>query len=37
MERKKKWYSERKMTVGRNEKKEWMQRGGEEEREREKK
>ncbi len=36
MERKKEWYSERKMTKGRNEKEEWMQKEGEEEREREK-
>jgi hypothetical protein len=37
MERKKEWYRERKMTVGRNKKEEWMQRGGEEEKERERK
>ncbi len=36
MDRTKEWYSERKMTVGRNKKKEWMQRGGEEESHREK-
>ena len=36
MDRKKEWYSERKMTEGRNKKEEWMQRGGEEERDREK-
>jgi hypothetical protein len=33
MERKEEWYSERKMTEGRNKKEEWVQRGGEEERE----
>jgi hypothetical protein len=35
MERKEEWYSEKKMTEGRNKREERMQRGGDEERERE--